>query len=218
MEKKIRVIIADDQAIFSEGLKSLLDAKDNIEVVAMAFNGREAVEKAARHCPDVVIMDILMPDLNGVEATENIVKNTPGVRVIALSQHSTKKMIDKMFGVGAVGYILKESTFFDEIYHAIYEVTHGRHYLSPKIRRMYDHGTDGFYFSQEKKRSHLLSKKEREVLQLVAEGLKTRHIAEKHHISVKTVETHRRNIMKKLDLYSVAELTKFALREGMTPP
>ena len=213
---KIRTIIADDHAIISEGLKSLLSAREDIEVVAMALNGHEAMDKAVKHRPDVVIMDIAMPGLNGVEATETIVKNLPETRVLALSHHSGKNIIDKMFRAGASGYIIKDSTFFDEIYHAIYEVSQGRSYLSPSIRRMYD--DPGHMFEESKSKTQLLSRKEREILQLVAEGLKTRHIAEQHCISVKTVETHRRNIMKKLNIFSVAELTKFAVREGMTPP
>ena len=217
MHMKIKVIIADDHAIVSEGLKSLLGTRDDIEVVGMALNGFEAMEKTRQFKPDVVIMDITMPDLNGVGATEHIVKNTPDTRVLALSHHSSKKIIDQMFKAGASGYILKASSFFEEIYHAIQEIIHGRPYLSPGIRRMYE-GNAGPTPVRGGSKFHLLSKKEREILQLVAEGFKTRHIAERHHISVKTVETHRRNIMNKLDIYSVAELTKFAVREGMTPP
>ncbi|MCW8800154.1 MAG: response regulator transcription factor [Desulfobacter sp.] len=211
---QLNVLIADDHAIIREGLKSLLENR-GIQVVDIAKNGREAVEKAIALKPDIVMMDISMPDLNGVEATAKIRAEVPHARVIALSMHSSKKIVDKMFNAGASGYILKESAF-DEIYDAIQEVLRRNFYLTPAIARMC---TDG----QGKDRStwktkpefNKISRKQREVLQLIAEGKKTRDIAETLGISVKTVETHRRNIMKKLDIFSVAGLTKYAIREGI---
>ena len=211
---QLNVIIADDHAIIREGLKSLLETK-GIKVLDIAKNGREAVEKAVALEPDVMMMDISMPDLNGVEATERIRQAVPHTRVIALSMHSGKSMIDKMFAAGASGYILKESAF-DEIYDAIQGVIRGNFYLTPSIARMYvdDPMLDNASRTVPPK-FNKISKKEGEVLQLMAEGVKTRDIAEKLGVSIKTVETHRRNIMKKLNIFSVAGLTKYAIQEGI---
>ncbi len=211
---KIKVIIADDHAIIREGLKSLLEKK-GICVLDIAQNGREAVEKAIELKPDVMMMDISMPDLNGVEATARIKKEVPNTKIIALSMHSSKTIIDKMFAAGASGYILKESAF-SELYDAIQDVLRGNFYLTPAIARMYV-DSQGFAFSSSDQipKFNKISKKEREILQLVAEGEKTRDIAEKLSVSIKTVETHRRNIMKKLNIFSVAGLTKFAIKEGI---
>ncbi len=211
---QLKVIIADDHAIIREGLKSLLEKK-GIKVLDIAKNGREAVEKAIALKPDIMMMDISMPGLNGVEATAMIRKEVPHTRVIALSMHSSKNIIDKMFASGASGYILKESAF-DEIYDAIQGVIRGNFYLTPSIARMYvDDRRPRFGNWEELPTFNKISKKEREVLQLVAEGEKTRDIAEKLGVSIKTVETHRRNIMKKLNIFSVAGLTKFAIQEGI---
>jgi len=210
----IKVIIADDHAIISEGLKSLLEKK-GILVLDIAQNGREAVEKAIALKPDVMMMDISMPDLNGVEATARIKKEVPHIKIIALSMHSSKTMIDKMFAAGASGYILKESAF-SELYDAIKDVLAGKFYLTPAIARMYvDSKGHAFSSSDQIPQFNKISKKEREILQLVAEGVKTRDIAQKLNVSIKTVETHRRNIMKKLNIFSVAGLTKFAIKEGI---
>ncbi|MBU2628240.1 MAG: response regulator transcription factor, partial [Proteobacteria bacterium] len=207
-------IIADDHAIIREGLKSLLEKK-GVNVIAIAKNGREAIELAITHRPDVVMMDISMPDLNGVEATAAIRHEVPNTKVIALSMHSSKKIIDKMFASGASGYILKESAF-EELYDAIQEVNKGNFYLSPSIARMYVDSQENLFASiDDLPKSNEISKKEREVLQLVAEGEKTRDIAQKLGVSIKTVETHRRNIMKKLCIFSIAGLTRFAIKEGI---
>jgi DNA-binding NarL/FixJ family response regulator len=214
MDMKISVILADDHAIIREGLKSLLERR-GIIVSAIAKNGREAIESAILHQPDVVIMDIAMPDLNGVEATAAIRCEVPHTKIIGLSMHSGKHIIDKMFASGASGYILKESAF-EELYDAIQEVLKGRFYLTPSIARMYvDSEENEFYSLEDISKSKGISKKEREVLQLVAEGLKTRDIAQRLNLSVKTVESHRRNIMKKLSIFTIAGLTKFAIQEGM---
>lgn len=211
---QLKVIIADDHAIIREGLKSLLEAK-GIKVLDIARNGREALEKAIALEPDIMMMDISMPDLNGVEATARIREEVPHTRVIALSMHSGKNMVDKMFASGASGYVLKESAF-DEIYDAIQGVIRGNFYLTPSIARMYvdDHTSLGGKCDRLPKFTKI-SKKEREILQLVAEGVTTREIAEKLGVSIKTVETHRRNIMKKLNIFSVAGLTKYAIKEGI---
>jgi DNA-binding NarL/FixJ family response regulator len=212
---KTRVIIADDHSIIREGLKSLLEKK-GVDVIAIAKNGREAIALAKAHRPDVVMMDISMPGLNGMEATAAIKKEVPTAKVIALSMHSDKQIIDKMFASGASGYILKESAF-SELYVAIQEVGKGNFYLTPSVARMYvdTGGSNIFKRIQDIPKYKEISKKEREVLQLVAEGKKTRDIAEKMGLSIKTIETHRRNIMKKLSIFSIAGLTKFAIKEGI---
>jgi DNA-binding NarL/FixJ family response regulator len=211
---EIKIIIADDHAIIREGLKSLLEKK-GVCVQEIAQNGREAVEKAIALKPDVMLMDISMPDLNGVEATARIKKAVPFTKIIALSMHSSKTIIDKMFAAGASGYILKESAF-SELYDAIQEVLKGNFYLTPSIARMYvDSQGLPFSCSDQIPKFNKISKKEGEILQLIAEGQKTRNIAEKLGISIKTVETHRRNIMKKLNIFNVAGLTKFAIKEGI---
>lgn len=207
------VIIADDHAIIREGLKGLLENK-GIRVLGIAKDGREAMEKTVSLKPEVVIMDVSMPSLNGVEATKRIKKQVPDARIIALSMHSGRRTIDRMFAAGASGYILKESAF-NELYDAIREVVRGNYYLTPSVARMYvDPDED---FNTGPSGIDRLSGKEREVLQLVAEGGKTRDIAESLGVSVKTVETHRRNIMKKLNIFSVAGLTRFAIKEGIIP-
>jgi len=211
---EIRVIIADDHAIIREGLKSLLEKK-GITVSAIAKNGREAIELAVLHHPDLVIMDISMPDLNGVEATAAIRREVPHIKIIGLSMHSGKNIIDKMFSAGASGYILKDSAF-EELHDAIKEVLKGNFYLTPSIARMYVNSeANTFQTLEDIQKSKEISKKEREVLQLVAEGLTTRDIAERLNLSVKTVESHRRNMMKKLSIFTIAGLTKFAIQEGI---
>jgi len=211
---KTRVIIADDHAIIREGLKSLFEKK-GMDVIAIARNGREAIDLAITYQPDIVMMDISMPDLNGVDATAIIRKKVPRTKIIALSMHSSKIIIDKMFASGASGYVLKE-TAFDELYDAVQKVKKGKFYLTPSIAGMYvNHQEDPSDFRGDISKYNKISKKERQVLQLVAEGKKTREIAEKLDVSVKTIETHRRNIMKKLNIFSIAGLTKFAIKEGI---
>lgn len=211
---KTRVIIADDHPIIREGLKTLLEKK-GFQVVALAQNGREAVDKVIDLEPDVIIMDISMPDLNGVEASARIKQEVPHTKIIALSMHSGKSMIDKMFAAGASGYILKESAFND-LYKAIQHVIQGKFYLTASIAPMYrDSQGQAHGCFDEFPKFTSLSKKEREVLQLVAEGKTTREMAEKLSVSIKTIETHRRNIMKKLNIFSVAGLTKFAIKEDI---
>ncbi len=211
----ISAIIADDHTIIREGLKSLLTIK-GVGVAAIAKNGREAIELAIQHRPDVVIMDISMPDLNGLDATAIICRKLPNTKIIALSMHSSKKHIEEMLSSGASGYILKESAM-DELYDAIQEVNKGNFYLSASLARMYMGKNPVCKFKDADliPRFKDLSKKERNILQLVAEGEKTKDIAQKLGISVKTVETHRRNIMKKLGIFNIAGLTKFAIKEGM---
>ncbi len=181
----------------------------------MADNGRQALMLTRRLKPDVVIMDIAMPELNGIDATRQIVDEVPGVKVIALSMHSEKQFVEGMLRAGVMGYLLKESAF-EELIKAIRIVCAGKKYLSPDVTdivlRDYLSPPDGKDIEQ----ASDLTLREREVLQLLAEGRATKKIAERLNISVKTVESHRKNIMDKLNLHTVAELTKYAVRRGLT--
>lgn len=212
---KRRIFIADDHRIVREGLQSLVEKENDLEVVGMADNGRQALMLARRLKPDVVIMDIAMPELNGIDATRQIVDEVPGVKVIALSMHSEKQFVEGMLRAGVMGYLLKESAF-EELIKAIRVVCAGKKYLSPDVTdivlRDYLSPAD----EKDSEQAPDLTLREREVLQLLAEGRATREIAERLNISIKTVESHRKNIMTKLDLYTVAELTKYAVRHGLT--
>lgn len=211
----IRVLIADDHTIMRAGLRSLLEKEDQIEVVAEAENGRKAVQLAITHKPDVVVMDVSMPDLNGIEATSQVLESLPEAKVIALSMHSDKRFVMGMLRAGAFGYLLKDCAS-QELANAIVSVASNKKYLSPDIAGVVIE--DSLYGGQQEGEtvSSMLSAREREVLQLIAEGWSTKQIAAHLYVSVKTVETHRRQIMKKLDLHNIADLTKYAIREGLT--
>ena len=211
----MNILLADDHKLIREGLRLLLEKRGRITIVGEADNGISAVRMARDLKPDLVLMDIAMPDLNGIEATRRIRTEAPGVKVIALSMHMDKRFVRHMFAAGASGYVLKESAF-EEVSMAIKAVAMGRLYISPKI-------TDQVlaeYVKQLTKPSageeSPLSGREREVLQMLAEGKRSRKIAERLHISVTTVDTHRKHIMDKLGFRSIAELTKYAVREGLT--
>ena len=211
----IRILLADDHKITRQGLRSLLEKQDDMEVVAEAEEGRTAVRLAREFSPHIVIMDVSMPDLNGVEATRQIVERTPDVRVIALSMHSDSLFVTEMLKSGASGYLLKDCAF-EELTLAIRAVVDGKTYLSPSISGV----VVDDYLHRLSKTAYagpdVLTNREREVLQLMAEGKSTKRIALELHISAKTVETHRRQIMNKLDIHTVAELTKYAIRKGLT--
>jgi len=211
----IRILLADDHKITRQGLRSLLEKELDMEVVAEAQDGRTAVLLVRQVWPNLVIMDVSMPDLNGVEATRQIVAAAPNVKVIALSMHSDTLFVAEMLKSGANGYLLKDCAF-EELARAIRTVMEGKTYLSPSISGVvvddYLHQLSKTTLSS----SDVLTSREREVLQLLAEGKTTKQIALKLHISIKTVETHRRQIMEKLNIHSVAELTKYAIRKGFT--
>ena len=211
----IRILLADDHQIVLDGLTSLLARDASMEVVGQALEGRTAVRMAAELSPDVIVMDISMPEMNGIEATRQILSANPRVRIIALSIHSDSRIAAKMLTAGAAGY-LQKSCAFRELLQAIRTVSDDRTYLSPGVadivtkdyvRRM---SAGGFTSAS------LLTDREGEVLQLLAEGRSTKQIASMLHVSVKTVETHRRQIMRKLGVNSLAELIKYAVREGLT--
>ena len=213
---KIRVLIADDHKIMLAGLRSLLEKQNDIDVVAEAENGRKAVQKAQETKPDVVVMDVSMPDLNGIEATTQIIESVPETRVVALSMHSDKRFVLGMLRAGAAGYLLKDCAS-QELANAITQVAAGKKYLSPEITGVViDDFLQGGNADNVDTVTAVLSAREREVLQLIAEGWSTKQIASHLYVSIKTIETHRRQIMKKLDLHTVADLTKYAIREGLT--
>ena len=211
----IRVILADDHNILRAGLKSLLQESHGVEVVAEADNGRDTVAQARELEPDIVVMDVAMPDMNGVDATRKIAQLAPRVRVLALSSHNDGAYVKGMLEAGARGYLLKDAAT-TELLAALKTVSQGRIYVSPSV-------TDtlvGDYLQRVKGKvgpdSQVLSTREREVLQLVAEGKSSAQIAEALHLSGRTVETHRKRIMDKLGIRSIAALTKYAIREGIT--
>jgi DNA-binding NarL/FixJ family response regulator len=210
----IRILIVDDHKITRQGLRSLLGKEEDMEVVGEADQGRTAVSLTGEVNADVVIMDVSMPDMNGMEATRQIVNQYENVKVIALSMHSDTLYVSEMLKSGACGYLLKDCAF-EELARAIREVMDGKTYLSPSIS-----GTvveDYLHrLSKVPAASSVLTDRESEVLQLMAEGVSTKQIALRLHVSVKTIETHRRQIMKKLDIHTVAELTKYAIRMGLT--
>jgi DNA-binding NarL/FixJ family response regulator len=211
----IRIIIADDHEIVRDGLHSLIEKELDMTVIAEADNGRNAVRSALELVPDVVIMDIAMPDLNGIEATRQIIAALPRIKVIALSMHADKRYVLEMLKAGASGYILKDNAF-EELASAIRTTLNNRTYLSPQVTDI----VIGDYVQQlqliNSSVFSLLSSREREVLQLLAEGNSTAQIAECLCLSVKTVETYRQHLMEKLNIRSIAELTKYAIREGLT--
>jgi DNA-binding NarL/FixJ family response regulator len=210
-----RVLVADDHQIVREGLRSLLEKEPWINVVGEAEDGRRAVELARKLTPDVIIMDMSMPDLNGIEATRQIVAEFPKVKIIALSMHDDRRFVLNMLRVGAKGYMLKDSTFKD-LAKAIRVVVANQTYLSSEIADIVVNDLVSSGPSGESTAFRLLSPREREVLQLIAEGKGSSQIGESLHISVKTVETHRAQLMAKVKVKSIAELTKFAIREGLT--
>jgi len=211
----IRILLADDHKITRQGLRSLLEKQSDMVVVAEAEEGRTAVRLVRELLPDVVIMDVSMPDLNGMEAARQITREFGNVKIVALSMHSDSLFVTEMLKSGASGYLLKDCAF-EELARAIRTVVAGKTYLSPSVSSVvvddYLHRLSKADFSG----LDVLTNREREVLQLLAEGKSTKQIALKLHISGKTVETHRRQIMNKLDIHTVAELTKYAIRKGLT--
>ena len=211
----IGILLADDHQLFLDGLHALLAQQPGMEVVAEARDGQEAVRAALKHRPDVVVMDISMPGMNGIEATRQITKRLPEVKVLSLSMHADKRFVLAVLEAGASGYLLKESAL-EELVRAIRAVEAGQTYLSPAIAGFVVEAYKAAHPKTASSMFSLLTAREREVLQLIAEGRSTKEIAELLCVSVKTVSTHREHLMKKLNLYSIAGLTKYAIREGLT--
>jgi DNA-binding NarL/FixJ family response regulator len=217
MDKTLKVIIADDHMIVRDGLRSLLERQPDMEVVAEAENGRIALTLVKELSPDVVIMDIGMRELNGIDATRQIVKMSPGVKVLALSMYSDKRFIKGMLKAGASGYMLKDSAF-KELIDAIRVIVENKIYISPSVANIITE--DYLKQSPESDGStrSLLSSRELEVLQLLVEGMSTKQIASSLRLSIKTIESHRSRIMKKIDINNIADLTRYAIREGIISP
>lgn len=206
-----RVLLADDHKILRQGLQTLLQNEPDIEVVGQADNGRGAIELAKELRPDVVIMDVAMPDVGGVRATRELVNAVPTAKVVALSMHSDRRFVTGMLSAGASGYLLKDSAF-EELALSIRAVMRGELYLSAGITGVVVDEWVGPRLAKEPP----LSTRETEMLRLPAAGKNTADMARELGVSVKAIETHRRKIMHKLGLHSVAELTKYAVREGLT--
>jgi DNA-binding NarL/FixJ family response regulator len=211
----IRIMIADDHSILREGLKALIQKEPRFVVVGEADSGTAALELSRTMKPDVAIMDVAMPELNGIEATRRLTEMMPSLRVVALSMHSDRRFVIEMLRAGARGFVLKQSAF-EELVLAVDTVMKGQTFLSAGVVDVvvkdYVHslaGADSPAYSK-------LTNRERHVLQLLAEGKSTKEIATSLHVSVKTVETHRLNIRDKLGIDTLAGLTKFAIREGIT--
>lgn len=211
----IRILLADDHTIVREGLRSIIEHEMGMEVVALAGSGIAAIELARVHRPDAVVIDITMPGMNGIEATRQILREFPSVKVIALSMHASKDIVSEMLKAGASAYLLKDSAV-DELGLAVKSVLSGKFYISPEIT-----GTVvGDYVDRLTDQAPAASKltgREREVLQLIAEGKSMKEIAAALMLSVKTIETYRQTLMNRLNIHSIAELTKYAVREGLTP-
>lgn len=212
----IKIIVADDHRIIRDGICNTLKLNKNFSILGEAENGRKAISLVKKHQPDVVIMDISMPELNGIEASRQIKAEAPKTKIIALSMHTDKRYVVGMLKAGVSGYLYKDCAI-QELEDAIDVVFHGDTYLSPKIADTLRRTLLNQIDECPSDIAEELTNRERQVLQLIAEGVKTKNIAETMHISIKTVETYRSNIMRKLNIYSVAELTKFAVREGITP-
>ena len=210
----IKILLADDHKIIRDGLRSLIGKEKDMMVVAEAENGRDAIKLTRQLAPDIVVMDINMPDLNGVDATTLILGESPEVRIIALSIHSSRRFVTRMLRAGAAGYLVKHCAY-EELADAIRTVADHKAYLSSQILDTVINDYTANPQSCEKSWASTLSTREREILQLVAEGIRSEDIADRLCISVKTVSSHRRTIMQKLDLYSVADLTRFAINEGL---
>jgi len=211
----VKLLLADDHKMMRDGLRAVLEKEEGVEIVGEAATGHEAIELARRLRPEIVIMDISMPDLNGVDATHRIVAEWPSAKVIVLSMSSDRRYVVAMLAAGAVGYVLKDSDS-GELVQAVRAVARGHTFLSPSITGLLVGGLVESETRSRSKSERPLTTREREVLQLLAEGRSSKEIASRLAISVHTVETHRRQIMDKLSLRTIAELTKYAIREGLT--
>ena len=207
--KKVNIILVDDHQMLRDGLRNLIEQKANLQIIGEASNGREAIKLCAKLIPDVVITDVSMPNLNGIESAKQIIKENPEIKIIGLSMHANRKFVQSMFKAGGYGYLLKDGDV-NELITAITTVMQNRKYLSKNINQDYLHSLNNDEDSKQ------ISSRETEVLQLLTEGKSSKEIAELLFLSPKTVDVHRNNLMKKLELYTIPELTKYAIREGLT--
>ena len=209
----MRILLCDDHKMMRDGLRAILE-KDGLEVVGEASNGHEAIDLARRLRPEIVVMDISMPDLNGIDATRCLVAELRGIKVIGLSMNADQRYVIAMFKAGSVGYLLKNAAS-DELIRAVRAVAADLTYVSPSIGAVVVDNVVGPAPSVTTPKK-ALSPREREVLQLLAEGRSSKEIAARLSVSVATVESHRRQIVDKLNIHSIAQLTKYAIREGLT--
>ncbi|MBN2819080.1 MAG: response regulator transcription factor [Bacteroidales bacterium] len=210
---KIRIVVADDHQLFREGLVNLLESDDAIEVIGEAENGKDAIEKVFELKPDILLTDIAMPEMNGMEATRHLKKKLPEVKIVALSMHSDKQFVKGMLEAGTDAYLLKNCTH-QQLLEAVHSVYNGKKYLSEDITELVISGyLDGSNVVDDKYAE--LSEREKEIFLLLAEGVSTREIGEKLFISVKTVGTHKQNILEKLDLKNNSDIVKYALKKGL---
>jgi DNA-binding NarL/FixJ family response regulator len=216
VKKNLRIVLADDHALVRAGFRALLQSLDGIEVVAEAENGAQALELIERHLPDLVLMDIAMPGLNGLEAAARAARSAPEVKIIILSMHANEEYVLQSLKAGAKGYLLKDAGLA-ELQLALESVSSGQTFLSPAISK---HLIDAYVerTSDGMEPFTLLTSRQREILQLIAEGATTREIAQKLGVSVKTVETHRTQLMQRLDIHDLAGLVRYAIRLGITTP
>ena len=210
MTKKIRVLLADDHVVVRQGFRLILERQSDMEIVGEAGNGREAVEMAERLQPDILVMDVAMPELNGIEATRRVARQSPRTRVLALSMHKDSVYVREILRAGARGYLLKDAIDRD-LLAAVRAVEIGDGYLSPSVSE----AVLSDYRRHVTNPIDLLSSREREVLQMIAEGQTNKEIAATLNLSVYTVDAHRGRIMEKLNLHSVNELVRFAVRAGL---
>lgn len=211
----LRVLLVDDHRLMREGLRKILEGTPGIQVVGEAEDGQSALAAVAASRPDVVVMDVGMKGMNGIEATQRLRKEQPQVRVVALSTHADKRYVRNMIRAGAAAYVLKESAS-DDLLRAVQAASRGEHYLSPRITGSLLESWSVPSGGESSSAFELLGAREREVLKLMAEGKTSKEIGTRLDLAVKTIETHRRNIAQKVGLHSVAELTKYAVREGLT--
>ena len=207
----INIILVDDHKLLRAGLKNIIEQRSNMHIIGEANDGREAIKICSKLQPDVLVIDVAMPGLNGIEAASQIQKNHPNIKIIGLSMHSSKQFIQGMFKAGAFGYLLKDGDA-EELLIAITTVMENKKYLSKDINQEFLtllRNGDTIEKAQ-------LSNREKEVLQLIAEGNSSKEIGETLFLSPKTIDVHRNNIMKKIDLHTIPELTKYAIQKGLT--
>ena len=210
-----RILLVDDHRIFREGLRAMLEKQPGFEIIGEAESGWTAIKMVQEILPDVVIMDVVMPDLNGIEATRQIIGKNPAVKIIGLSMQSDIRYVTEMLKAGSSGFLLKDCAF-EELVNAIKAVRENRICLSPGISEDMIKDYINFLSTDNVSAFSSLTAREREVLQFMAEGKSMKDIASRFGVSAKTIETHRQNIMEKLDIHNMAELVKFAIREGLT--
>jgi DNA-binding NarL/FixJ family response regulator len=212
--KKIAVLLVDDHAVVRQGLRALIGAEGDMVVVGEAENGRQAVAQTKKVLPDVVVMDVAMPGMNGLEATRQIVRNVPSAKVLVLTSYGDDDYVAQLLEAGAIGYLVKQTAAAD-LLRAIREVHEGNRFFSPAIaKRLRQQDREAFFGRQSVSRIARLTSREAEVLQLVAEGLANKQIAAELSISIKTVEKHRQQAMNKLNIHDVAGLTRYAIAKG----